>query len=97
MTSWFEDTEPAYQEWLIAHPEGFVLSTYIRPSAGYLVLHRATCPRVSRPLSGVFLSDPGFGKACADTPEELRPWAAEQVGAEPRNCGLCGGDRSGER
>jgi hypothetical protein len=92
LTAWFEDADPAYPDWLADHPDGFVLDTYVRPSAGRLVLHRAGCPRVSRPLAPRNGKAARFGKACADTPAELRAWAAEQVGAEPRSCGLCGGD-----
>ena len=39
----FKRHEPAYAEWLTAHPQGFVLL------ARTYTIHRATCPRV-RPL-----------------------------------------------
>ena len=91
MTVWFEDDDPCYLEWLADHPDAYVLSTTVQPTARHLVLHRATCPRISRPLPDVAGTIPRFGKACAQTPDELRAWALEVTGGMPRNCGLCGG------
>ena len=90
MTLWFEDDDPRYLAWLREHPHGYVLSTYVRPAARHLVLHRATCPRISRPLPDVARAKPSFGKACASTPEELRAWAREMTGGVARSCHLCG-------
>jgi hypothetical protein len=90
---WLDDADPRYRRWLAANPDGFVLNTEVPPSARHLVLHRATCPRVSRPLPTARVSPPRFGKACATTAEALRAWAAEEIGALPRDCGLCGGGR----
>jgi hypothetical protein len=92
MTDWFADADPGYIAWLADHPGGFVLDTYAPPRAERLILHRADCSRVSKPLAIDWLVAPRFGKACADTPEELREWAAERTGGSPRSCGLCGGD-----
>ena len=92
MTSWFEDDDPRYLEWLAENPEGFVLSTHVQPSARYLLLHRAACPRVRLPLPVVPGSTPRFGKACASMSEALRAWAADVTGGVPRRCSLCAGD-----
>jgi hypothetical protein len=92
MVVWFEDDDPRYPRWLAAHPDAFVLSTYRRPAARNLVLHRAGCPRVSRPLPTAHASVPRFGKACAASSEALRIWAAEVTGGQPRSCRLCGGE-----
>jgi hypothetical protein len=90
-TVWFADDDPGYVEWLADHPEGFVLDTHAPPRPGHLILHRAACPRVSRPLPGV-LDAPRFGKACAATAAELRAWATGLTDGAPRSCSLCGGD-----
>jgi len=47
----FVDDDPGYVAWLAAHPLGFVLNTFPHVTASYLVLHRAKCRTVNRPLS----------------------------------------------
>jgi hypothetical protein len=42
-------TDPEYLDWLATHPDGYVLNLRKRPDPGYVVLHRATCPMISRP------------------------------------------------
>jgi hypothetical protein len=39
----FVDDDPGYIQWVRDHPDGFVLNSYRRPTANYLVLHRARC------------------------------------------------------
>jgi hypothetical protein len=43
----FVDDDPDYLRWLTHHSSAFVLNTTRRPSAAYLMLHRANC-RVAR-------------------------------------------------
>ena len=89
MTQWYIDDDAGYLAWLEAHPTGVVLNTWARPTASYLVLHRASC----RTIRGALAENRGwtrtFGKACADTAEELVGWACSQTGARPRVCHIC--------
>jgi hypothetical protein len=91
-TAWNEDDDSGYLAWLAEHPGGFVLDTTVEPSARHLVLHRASCSRVSRPLSVRADDAPRFGKACALEPVRLRTWALEVTGGVPRECRLGGGE-----
>ena len=39
----FVDDHDSYLEWLVAHPEGFVINTERSPRAAYVMLHRSSC------------------------------------------------------
>ena len=84
MPTEFVDADDQYLDWLADHPAGFVLNCGRKPTASYLILHRATCPRISgTPSNGEFWTrDPV--KVCADTEAGLVEWAS-RIGA-PRNC-----------
>ena len=44
----FIDDDRSYQDWLQGHPNGFVVNTSKNPSPEYMILHRATCARITR-------------------------------------------------
>ncbi len=98
MTDWFlrDDSDLA---WLVANPDGYVLNTSAHVAAGYLVLHRASCRIINRPLPDGRLWTRQYGKACAGTSGELAAWAESRTGSEPTNCSRCGvdGGRGGSR
>jgi hypothetical protein len=68
----FVDDDPGYLAWIAAHPDGYVLNSERKPTARYLVLHRATChtmaPRRATDRRTWTIS---YRKTCADTAAEL--------------------------
>ena len=76
----FVDDDPGYVAWLAAHPLGFVLNTFPHVTASYLVLHRAKCRTVNRPLSDDRRSTHQFGKTCSDDRTELAEWVRRKTG-----------------
>lgn len=89
MTAWFLDDDAGYLAWLAAHEDGFVLNTYAHVAAGYLVLHEASCRTINRDLAPGKAWTAQYGKACADTIQELIEWAAQRTSGMPHGCGTC--------
>jgi hypothetical protein len=83
----FVDDDPGYRDWLARHPDGFVINTGRRPSAAYLMLHRAGCGTISgTPARGkTFTGD--YAKVCGSQ-DELEGFA-RQLGGQAQPCGLC--------
>jgi hypothetical protein len=94
---WFVDDDEGYRTWLEAHPDAYVLNTYARPNASYLVLHRVGCRSVNRPPADGRRWTHEFGKACADDRADLIVWAFARTGAKPSPCGICSPVPSSER
>lgn len=92
MALWFRDDDAAYLAWLHQNPDGFVLNMRHKPTASYLVLHRATCRSISVPRTetGGFTAR-GYSKACADNADPLLVFARAETGASDftRLCRLC--------
>jgi hypothetical protein len=94
----FIDDDAAYVAWLADHPGGFVLNTFPHVSSSYLVLHRASCRTVNRPLAAGRHWTHQYGKACSDDRSELAAWALRETGKDISPCGSClGGDAHAER
>jgi hypothetical protein len=82
------DDDAGYLQWLIAHPDGFVINTERNPRPTYVVLHRASCPTIS--------GDPAHGaqwthdyiKVCGNR-SELEEFATREVGGAVQPCGIC--------
>ena len=74
----FIDNDPGYQNWLVQHPEGFVLHCYRHRPQSSMALHQATCETISKPSSaaqpGEFTSKQYF-KVCSISAEALAAWA----------------------
>ena len=83
----FVDDDPGYLDWLTRHPDSFVINTGRRPSAAYLMLHRASCGTISgTPARGkTFTGD--YAKVCGGQ-DELEGFA-RQLGGQAQPCGLC--------
>jgi hypothetical protein len=86
----FVDDDAGYVAWLEAHPRGYVLNTFSHMSSSYLVLHRATCGTVNRPLAKGREWTHQYGKACSDDHAELAEWALRETGKSVHGCGTCG-------
>jgi hypothetical protein len=82
-----DDTE--FLHWLDAHPTGFVLNCYRKPSASYLQLHRTTC-RTLRGLANYAGGD--YRKVCSVHRNEIEQWASERTGGAVTLCGTCNPD-----
>jgi hypothetical protein len=75
--------------WLEANQRGYVLNSYAKPNAQYLVLHRATCRDISgKPARGKSWTH-DYLKVCALNPDDLREWARQQTGGEVKPCKHC--------
>jgi len=83
----FVDDDPSYLGWVTGHPEGYVISTTRRPSAAYLMLHRATCKTISpvKPRAKTFTG--AWSKLCGDR-DELEAHA-HGLGGTVLTCGHC--------
>jgi len=82
----FVDDDAGYLRWIDAHPDGFVINTYRKPNASYLMLHKARCwtIRGDKRWTGDYI------KICSESPDDLREWALREVGGTPSPCGHCG-------
>ena len=89
----FVDDDGGYLDWLEHHPDGFVLNTYPHVTSEYLILHRAACRTINRPLERGRQWTHLYGKSCSDSRQELEVWAFDSTGRVVKPCGLClGGD-----
>ena len=85
----FIDNDPGYAEWLDRNPDGWVTNTTRAPSAGYLVLHRATCHTIrgNPPRGSTWTAD--FIKVCSEDLNSLHDWARRATGGALKPCGRC--------
>lgn len=84
----FVDDDAGYAEWIATHTDGFVVNTDRVPTRSYLVLHRASCPRISgRPTHGDNWTSV-YKKICGTRPD-LVAWAEQTVGRRPPECRTC--------
>lgn len=83
----FVDDDAGYFRWLSDHPGGFVLNTGRKPTASYLMLHRADCHTISgRPARGSTFTGE-YSKVCGIR-EGLEAFAG-RLGGSPDPCGAC--------
>jgi hypothetical protein len=85
----FERDDEGYLAWLAAHPDGYVLNTYMHVTSDYLVLHRARCRTINRPLAADRTWTFAYGKTCSDDRAELEAWALSVGGRPAHPCGIC--------
>ena len=86
----FVDDDAGYLAWLVAHPSGYVLNHEHRPSARYLVLHRADCWTIApRDRSDTRTWTRAYPKTCAATSAALTDWAEANARRPPSPCGTC--------
>ncbi len=74
----FVDDDQGFLAWQQAHSDGYIVNTTRVPRADYLILHRATCPHLGRPNSGVHWTR-DYIKICAEEIDELARWARSHV------------------
>lgn len=90
-------SDTAFSDWLRQHPNSFVLNVRSRMSPDYLVLHRSFCSTIQgSAYSPGALTERGYRKVGADTPQELEVWISEHVSGATtftRRCSRCGAAR----
>jgi len=91
----FSTGDESYLRWLAQHQDGFVVNRPRSRSPSYMVLHRATCPTISRYTN---MSRPGgfterdYVKACALDVASLRAWVRRNGrldGSFTNACPIC--------
>jgi hypothetical protein len=84
----FVDDDDGYLEWLIAHPDGWVLNVERNPCSKYLVRHRASCRTISgNPAHGTHWTH-DYMKVCGQR-KELAQFARSEIGGTAHRCALC--------
>ena len=80
MPTIFDDNDTAYQEWLRANPDGYVVNTTRSRTPSYMVLHRATCKSIGEYTAmaerGGF-TERDYIKVCSLDSDDLRNWVSE--------------------
>lgn len=83
----FVDDDAGYVAWTTAHPDGYVVNTYRKPSPRYLMLHRVGCRTITGdPFAGVQWTK-AYAKLCGSQDELER--LAVDLGGEVSPCGIC--------
>jgi probable F420-dependent oxidoreductase len=86
----FVNDDKGYLDWLVAHQDGFVVNAFARPTADYLMLHRADCHTINgKPARGDSWTRRGYAKICASSIQELTDWARQETGGALQPCGTC--------
>jgi hypothetical protein len=85
----FVNDDAGYGAWLAAHPRGYVLNTFPHVTSTYLVLHRAACRTINRPLAAGRSWTIQYGKTCADDRPEIEAWSLRETGMSVKPCGIC--------
>lgn len=88
----FDGDDAGYLEWLHAHPDGYVVNVQRDRSPDYVVLHRATCIFISRPVKQGGYTERNYVKYCAETEVDAGFAAAicgRKRGSFSRRCSHC--------
>ncbi len=91
----FADDDAGYVAWSAAHPDGFVVNCFRRPSSDYLVLHRADCRHITEHTKGHERWTHDYIKVVSWDRGELLMWCYQEAGGAPSQCPHC--DPMGER
>ena len=84
----FDEDDGEYLAWIASHPNGFVVNSRRKPTAGYLVLHRSICPSIDgrvQHASGGY-TERSYIKFASDNLDDLRSGLATIA---PRFSGHC--------
>lgn len=84
----FVDDDTGYRSWLFSHLGSYVVNAERRPSASYLVLHKAPCDSIMPVLDRCFTCD---YIRFSESRMKLDVWAHETFGAFATPCGRPGG------
>lgn len=84
--------DKAYHAWRADNPHGYVLNVRAKPSASYLVLHRADCPHISSHTNSGAFTERGYRKVCARSIAALARWLQREGlsdGSFSHRCRTC--------
>jgi putative restriction endonuclease len=84
----FVDDEDGYFRWLRTNGEGFVVNTYRKPSAKYLVLHLTTCFHISDTLTDNYTTKQ-YSKICSTKRFVLNKCTQQHFQRRPDLCEVC--------
>jgi hypothetical protein len=91
----FDSDDNAYQAWLAANPNGYVINTRRDFEPSYMVLHRASC-RTIREYTDMAgeggFTERDYVKVCAESVSALREWVRQHgrpEGTFSNECGFC--------
>jgi hypothetical protein len=88
----FIDDDDQYLSFLAqpANRSGYVLNTYRKPNASYIILHRATCRHVQgEPSRGKQWTSGDYLKIWGATIADLTSWTSANLQCVPTPCGAC--------
>ncbi len=85
----FRDDDEGYLRWLAEHPGGYVLNCHRKPTANYLVIHRATCRSISGTPARGRRWTAEYIKVCAVTVTDIDRWTSALIGAPGQTCAQC--------
>ena len=88
----FDGDDAAYMDWLAHNPNGYVVNVRRRLSNDYVVLHRATCPHISRPQKAGAYTERGYLKLCGPTlpdAQQAPVWCGLDSGSFTKRCAHC--------
>jgi hypothetical protein len=95
MATVFDNDDQAYQHWLAANPDGYVINTPRGMPASYMVLHHARCSTIrdynQMAQQGGF-TERQYVKICSPTVDDLREWVRQNGrpdGTFSSECSLC--------
>jgi hypothetical protein len=84
----FVRDDDSYLDWLSRNPDGFVVNTYLPPSAAYIRLHHASCSTISQLQAGATTFTGGqYSKICGGR-TELED-EARRLGGTAQPCTHC--------
>jgi hypothetical protein len=87
--STFVDDDRGYEAWVSSHPDGYILNCYRSPSPEYVMLHKARCGWIRRPIEKKNNLTYAYIKICSSNRSDLEDWTRKQIGSEAEPCGLC--------
>lgn len=88
--------DDAYLRWIEVNPSGFVLNAANPPTAGYLLLHKASCADISSAKRSNWTTT-GYLKVCSNDLSELENWANTATGGGLQPCKRCNPGKRLER
>ena len=91
--TYFDNDDAAYLEWLARNPDGYVVNVRETLSPDYVVLHRATCPTISRPQEPGAYTERSYRKLCGRTLADVAEapiWCGRIKGSFTTRCAICG-------
>ena len=90
---YFENDDTAYLEWLGRNRDGYVVNVRHTLASDYVVLHRATCTRISGLREPGAYTERYYRKFCGRTLDDVAEaptWCGRSKGSFTKRCSICG-------